>query len=94
MRQRTEPRRRLVRKAANEVAAGGPTGTAGVRRLRAARTRRRSTTKKKDGRRRTGTAKEGPKVLCQLMGAQAGHHQLMSVVPTADGEDLANWETK
>ena len=29
-----------------------------------------------------------PSVLCQLMSAQAGHHQLKSVVPATGGEEL------
>ena len=73
---------------AGEVAAGDLAGTAGVRRPRAARSRRGTTTKEKNGGRTADATREKPTVLCRLMGAQAGHHRHMSVVPATDGEDL------
>ena len=63
-------------------------GTAGVRRPRAARPRRRRETKNKEGRRTGGTAKEAPNVLCRFMSARARYHQSMSLVPATDSEDL------
>ena len=73
---------------ATEAVAGDPAGTAEVRRPRAARARRRKKPKSR-ARRKTGeTTKGGPEALCQLMGAQAGHHRLMSVVPATDGGNL------
>ena len=59
-----------------------------MRRPRAARTRRRKKPKSR-ARGKTGEmTKGGPEALCQLMGAQAGHHRLMSVVPATDGGNL------
>ena len=36
--------------------------------------------------------KGGPEILCQLLSAQAGRHQLMSVVTATDGETLEAYE--
>ena len=74
---------------AGESGTGGPTaerdlaGTAKVRRRRnpVKKTRRKTATK-------TTSARSVPSVLCQLMSAQAGHHQLKSVVPATGGKEL------
>ena len=63
-----------------------------VRRPRAAKPRRRRKTKSKARGKTSRATKEGPQVLCRFMGAQAGHHRLMSVVPATDGEDLEDHE--
>ena len=59
-----------------------------MRRPRAAKAGRRRKTKDKTRRKTKG----GPKVLCQLMSAQAGHHRLMGVVTATDGEALEDYE--
>ena len=60
-----------------------PAGTAKVRRRQkpVKKTRRKTAAK-------TTSARSVPSVLCQLMSAQAGHHQLKSVVPATGGKEL------
>ena len=55
------------------------------------KTRRRRNPVKKTRRKtatKTTSARSVPSVLCQLMSAQAGHHQLKSVVPATGGKEL------
>ena len=55
-----------------------------MRPTRATKTRRWRATKKARAKDGTGATKGTSTVLCQPRSAQAGHHQLMSVVPATD----------
>ena len=85
------PQGRGAEQGAAEAAAGDPAGTATVRRPRTVGPRRRKAKSKARGQ-TSGTTRGQPTVLCQFMGAQAGHHQLVSVVPATDGGDLEDQE--